>query len=180
MRRPKRLPREIFISHAHQDRAFVSKLTRILRRHKINFWYSPKHIIGGQQWHDEIGKALACCDWFLIVLSPSAVRSEWVGYECVYALNDNRYKGKIVPLLYRTCCWKKLSWTLRGFQWVSFKKDYQVLEDELLKIWGFRVRRIAQLSPVLLFQNLFVKPPVLQRQRRQHQQVQYSRSHKAA
>jgi hypothetical protein len=32
--------------------------------------------------------------------------------------------------------WKKLSWTLRGFQWVSFKKDYQVLEDELLKIWG--------------------------------------------
>jgi hypothetical protein len=41
-----------------------------------------------------------------------------------------------VPLLYKKCQWKKLSWTLKGFQWVSFKKDYQVLASDLLKALG--------------------------------------------
>jgi len=129
------LPREVFISHAHQDRAFVANLTRILRQERIKYWYSPKHIVGAQQWHDELGKALARCDWFIIVLSPNAVKSKWVGYECVYALNDDRYDGKIVPVLYKTCRWKQLSWTLRGFQWVIFKRDYQTFARKLLKTW---------------------------------------------
>ena len=112
----KRRPREVFISHAHQDRRFVAKLIKLLQRHRIEYWYSPKHIVGAQQWHDEIGKALTRCDWFLLVLSPYAVKSKWVGHEYVYALDDERYAGRIVPVLYKECKWKKLSWTLKGLQ----------------------------------------------------------------
>jgi hypothetical protein len=34
--------------------------------------YSRTNLVGAQQWHDEIGAALQCCDWFAIVLSPNA------------------------------------------------------------------------------------------------------------
>src|SRR6185436_5919073 len=136
-RRPKR-PREVFISHAHQDRAFVVKLTALLQRHRVKYWYSPKHIVGAQQWHDEIGKALARCDWFLIVLSPNAVKSKWVGHEYFYALNDDRYAGRIVPVLFKSCKWKTLSWTLRKFQWVDFRRDFQPACGDLLKVWALR------------------------------------------
>ena len=77
MRGPeKRRPREVIISHAHQDRRLVAKPTKLLQMHRIEYWYSPKHILGAQQWHDEIGTALARCDWFLLVLSPHAVKSK--------------------------------------------------------------------------------------------------------
>jgi hypothetical protein len=79
------------------------RLTGLLDRHHIKYWYSPKHIVAAQQWHDEIGSALERCDWFLLVLSPAAVRSKWVGHEYFFALNDNRYAGKIVPVLFKKC-----------------------------------------------------------------------------
>ncbi len=132
----KSLPKEVFVSHAHQDRAFVAKLTGLLQRHGIKYWYSPKHIVGAQQWHDEIGKALARCDWFLLVLSPNAVKSKWVAHEYFYALNEDRYVQRIVPVFYKPCHWKKLSWTLKRFQWVDFAKNRPEAYRELLKIWG--------------------------------------------
>ncbi|MBI2925103.1 MAG: toll/interleukin-1 receptor domain-containing protein [Verrucomicrobia bacterium] len=139
MRQPRRRrPQEVFISHAHQDRAFVATLTLFLHRHGIGYWYSPKHIVGAQQWHDQIGKALARCDWFLVVLSPSAVKSKWVGHEYFYALDDDRYAGRIVPVFYKRCNWKRLSWTLRRYQWVDFTKPYDLACRDLLRAWGLR------------------------------------------
>lgn len=70
-------PREVFLSHAHQDSALARKIQRALRRDRIKFWFAPHRIVGSQRWHDEIGKALRRCDWFLLLLSPNAVRSKW-------------------------------------------------------------------------------------------------------
>ena len=69
--------REVFLSHSSQDREFVVRLARVLKRHKIRYWYSATHIVAAKQWHDEIGRALSRCDWFLVVLTPNSVRSQW-------------------------------------------------------------------------------------------------------
>ena len=138
-RRTKPLPKEVFISHAHRDRAFAARLIQVLQAHRIKYWYSPKHILGAQQWHDEIGKALARCYWFLIVLSPNAVRSKWVGYEYFYALDDDRFGGKIVPVIYKQCRWKKVLWTLRRLQCVNFEQDFDAACRDLLKTWGLQL-----------------------------------------
>jgi hypothetical protein len=140
MKRRKRLPRKIFISHAHQDRVFVAKLIKVLRRHGIKYWYSPKHIAGAQKWYDEIGKALAHCDWFLMVLSPHSAKSKWVKHEYLYVLNDDRFEEKIVPVIYKKCAWEKRFWTLQSLQWISFEQDYKTACQELLKIWGVKLK----------------------------------------
>ncbi len=97
-------PRHCFLSHSHYNETFADKLADVLAWHGIEVWYSPRELKGGQQWHDEIGRALSeRCDWFLIVLSPSAVKSTWVKHELVYALNNTPFKdGRITPLLART------------------------------------------------------------------------------
>src|SRR5258708_37020348 len=94
-------PAEIFLSHSHADRKFLNRLVKVLRAHGILYWYSTTHLTGAQKWHDEIGRALDRCDWFVVVLSPSAIRSEWVKRELRYALNEDRYRAKILPLLVR-------------------------------------------------------------------------------
>jgi hypothetical protein len=91
----------------------------------VPVWYSTTNIMGGQQWHEETGRALARCDWFLLVLSSSAVKSAWVKRELIYALNDRRYDDRILPILWRPCDPMQLSWTLQSFQMVDFTGSFE-------------------------------------------------------
>jgi hypothetical protein len=134
------LPTELFVPHAHEDRAFASQIAEILRRHGIPVWYSPDQIVGAQQWHDEIGRALARCDWFLPILSPRAVESKWMKLELLYALQDDRYEEHILPLLYEPCEFGRLSWTLSSFQRIRFQGDFGACCRELLRTWGLGYR----------------------------------------
>jgi len=54
----------------------------------------------------------------------------------LFALNDQRYENRIVPLLYQDCDYDQLSWTLSLLQFVSFKNDRGYGYRELLRIWG--------------------------------------------
>ena len=131
-----RRPKEAFLSHAARDRRFVKRLARTLGEHGVRYWYSEAHILGAQQWHDEIGLALARCDWFLLILSPAAVKSKWVKRELLYALQDDRYLDRIVPIVRRRCDSAALSWTLASFQRVDFTEDFHRGCRDLLRIWG--------------------------------------------
>ncbi len=137
-RKKSAFPREVFLSHASQDRQFVKWLRDQLRQHGIRVWHSDTHIVGAQKWHDAIGKALKRCDWFLVVLSPASVRSIWVQRELFFALEQSRYNNRIVPAVYRACNVKKLSWTLSSMQSVAFTKSRVDGLAELLRIWGIR------------------------------------------
>ena len=129
-------PTEIFLSHSAQDRQFATRIGEVLGAHSLPYWYSRRDLLGAQQWHDEIGRALARCDWFLLVLSPAAVESKWVKHELLYALEEKPYEERIVVLDYQPADSKKLSWTLRSFQWVAFQNDFSEGCRNLLRIWG--------------------------------------------
>lgn len=132
-----RAVREIFLSHSSRDRAFATRLAALLRGHGLPVWYSNTNIRGAQQWHDEIGRALARCDWFIVVLSPNAVRARWVKRELVYALEQARYEERIVPVLYRPCDPAALSWTLSSAQTVDCRRANQPAGfADLLRVWG--------------------------------------------
>jgi hypothetical protein len=131
------LPAELFLSHASSDQTFVDALGEVLERHHIPFWYSRKNLQGAQQWHDEIGSALDRCDWFVVTLSPAATTSAWVKRELLFALQEQRYHGRIVPLLYQPCAHKKLSWVLSSMQFVDFSgQSFEMGCQDLLRIWS--------------------------------------------
>jgi hypothetical protein len=132
------LPREVFLSHANRNRVFASRLAEMLREHGIPVWYSATHILGARQWHDEIGRALSRCDWFALVLSPESINSKWVKRELLYALNDDRYENRILPIRYKACMESKLSWILPSLQIIDFTKDYDKGCQSLLRVWGLR------------------------------------------
>ena len=133
-------PTEIFLSHATADRAFALRIADLLTRHNLPFWYSDRDIVGAQQWHDEIGAALQRCDWFLVVLSPASAASRWVKRELLFALDQDAYENHIVVIDHQDTDYRKLSWTLRSFQWVGFQSEFEASCRELLRVWsiGFR------------------------------------------
>jgi hypothetical protein len=133
-------PHEVFLSHSSLDRQFADDLAAVLRQHQVPVWYSQTNIVGAQQWQDEIGAALLRCDWFAVVLSPQSVDSMWVKRELSYALQQNRFENKIVPILFQPSQFERLSWALSLFQIVDFTASFDEGFRNLLRIWGIGFR----------------------------------------
>src|SRR5258708_35412379 len=131
---------EVFLSHASQDHVRARRLRELLVAHGIPVWFSPHHIRGAQQWQEEIGQALARCGWFMVLLTPHAVKSMWVKRELRFALNEKRYEERIIPLLFKECEFGVLNWTLPQFQMIDYTKDYWQACAELLRIWRKRLK----------------------------------------
>ena len=114
-----------------------------MARHNILVWYSEVNVLGARQWHDEIGKALSRCDWFLIMLSPESVKSMWVKREFMYALRKERFNDRIIPLICEPCDFEDLSWVLPDFQIVNFHKRFENGCRDLLRIWNVDYKPLA-------------------------------------
>lgn len=134
------IPNEVFLSHSSQDHTFVMEMAEVLGRHTIPVWYSEVNITGSQLWHDEIGAALNRCDWFVVILSQHSVQSLWVKRELLFALQQNRFAYRIIPLLYQPCDPAQLSWVLPQFQFVDFTASHEAGYRALLRIWGVGYR----------------------------------------
>lgn len=130
-----RRPEELFLSHASSDHRFTQRLADVLSDHGLKPWFSAKNIGNATQWHNEIGKALERCDWFIVVLTPNSVKSKWVQHELLYALNHDRYADRVIPLLKKRCDFEKLSWTLDQLQRVDFTGKFEDGCRSLLKTW---------------------------------------------
>jgi hypothetical protein len=129
------IPSEVFLSHSNRDQRFVTRLADMIRLHGVAVWYSRIDILGGQQWHDEIGDALRRCDWFLLILSQESVQSMWVQRELHFALQQERFADRILPLMYELCDFERLSWVLPSLQQVDFRKGFESGCRDLLRIW---------------------------------------------
>jgi hypothetical protein len=134
------MPNEVFLSHSSSDREFATALAEVVRRHGVPVWYSQTNIIGAQQWHDEIGAALQRCDWFALILSTNSVESKWVKRELLYALQQNRFENRIIPLLHQPCDYERLSWTLSSFQMIDFIDNLGAGYAALMRTWGLGYR----------------------------------------
>lgn len=86
----------IFLSYATEDGKSASELVNWLAR-KPNFHvFTSDKISAGDKWRSQIKKALSKCDFFLVLLSPTSVRSKWVQFELGAAWGLNK---SIIPVV---------------------------------------------------------------------------------
>jgi hypothetical protein len=125
----------VFLSHASQDREFVEReLIPLLRENGVDTWYSRETIRTSEEWEDSIRSGLNGCDWFLVVLSPRSVTSDWVRTEVHWALDER--PGRVVPVLLESCNPSDLHLKLRRIQHVDFTQDRDSARAKLLEVWG--------------------------------------------
>ena len=139
--------RDVFLSHASLDNAQARQLRDLLVAHGVPVWFSPHHIKGAELWQDEIGEALARCNWFIVILSPHSIKSKWVKRELQYALDESRYDNRIKPISYKPCNYKDLSWTLGASQFVDFTTGFDEGCRNLLRVWGLGYRGESTKKP---------------------------------
>ncbi len=85
-----------FISYAHADAAFATRLATALPGLGIDPWIDRDGIHGGARWSSSIQQALDDADALILVLTPAAMASSNVEDEWQYALD----RGKpVLPVL---------------------------------------------------------------------------------
>ena len=108
---------DIFISYSRRDQEFVTRLASDLDAQVAGVWFDLSAIQIGENWHDEIMEGIRDCKAFLLVLSPDAMESRYVGAE----LNKALELGKpVFPILYRPAPWKD--------EFASLVKEVQTLD----------------------------------------------------
>lgn len=130
------MPKEVFLSHSSNNIDVATAISETLINHGVPVWYSPINIMPSQQWHDEIGRALKRCDWFMVLISEDSISSEWVKRELMYALTHRQYYDAIMPVMIEDCDYEELSWTLCSFQIIDFDNDAETAYRQMLRTWG--------------------------------------------
>lgn len=88
---------KLFISYAFVDKWQVTEIVRILRETPHDPWFDHR-LIAGQDWQQQLLKAISDCDAFVYVLSPESIDSEWCQWEFAQAAH---LRKPIIPILIR-------------------------------------------------------------------------------
>jgi hypothetical protein len=121
---------QIFISHSSRDRDFVvAQLKPALEASGFVAWCSSTDLKTAANWEQQIRAALARSDWFAVVLSPDAQRSEWVQAETHWALEH--LTGRVIPIMARSCRPIDLHLRLGTLQFIDCRLDLDAAIREL-------------------------------------------------
>jgi formylglycine-generating enzyme required for sulfatase activity len=118
-----RNPRQIFISHAHEDAELAQRLAHDLEAEGWPVWIAPDSIRPGEKWASAISRGLDESGIFVLLLTPHAVQSRWVRSETDVAVEmEHDGEMRFIPLLVEACPIPAL-W--RAYQRIPFRSGYE-------------------------------------------------------
>lgn len=134
---------QIFVSYSHVDQKFSMRLVEDLRAvlGDSAVWYdtlgtSDSTLNYGSAWWESIQEEIRTRNVFIVILSPDALKSEWVQREMALALEQSQRGAKhLLPILYRDCVLPE-NWERFHFLQVSDPAtDTRAYADQLAKLF---------------------------------------------
>lgn len=145
---------KVFISYSRKDMNFVRKLAGDLETAGYDVWWDITDLRGGDDWVRNIPEAIKTSQYFIVVLSPNSIESEWVRKEYTQALS---LRKKIIPIMLAAC---EVPFALNTINFVNFSEgEYAGNFAKLLIPLGFTgtppavtpyQRTVSPLPPALL------------------------------
>ncbi len=120
----------VFISYSSKDRETALKIKQHLEKLGIECWLDNEAIRGGDDFAEEIVKALFPCSFYLLLLSEASQESIWVPKELVLVFN---LRKPIIPLhIDRSTIKSKFSFYFSNVQLIEYAgRENDALADLL-------------------------------------------------
>ena len=133
---------KLFISFSSSDLDFVQhQLAPALREAGHKPWFSKVSIRPSDEWERSILAALRDCDWFLVVMSPNALKSKWVQLEVHWATEHR--EGRILPIMLERCDPWQLHMKLGNLQHVNCTRSSEAMAEIVRLIEAKEAERAA-------------------------------------
>jgi hypothetical protein len=127
---------KIFISYAYKDAALAKEFTAALKKAGLDAWDPAIEILPGDNPGEKIGNALKESNAMVVLLTPNAVESSNVLWEISYALGEQSYARRLIPVLIgrpESIPQEKIPWTLRQLGMINLP-DSEHTEDGIRQI----------------------------------------------
>lgn len=124
----------VFISYSRVDKEFVDKLASQLRSQGISVWIDDRQIKVGQKIPRRIKEGIFNSDYFLIVISRGAVKSNWVKEELDSAYFEAvvNKPDSILPVLLDDMPMPK---ELQSLKYADFRQNFEQGFQELMRVF---------------------------------------------
>ena len=129
---------KVFINHAHTDEPLVKKVVTVLEEAGLEVWDDTREIMPGNHWTDKVAQALQESEAMVVLLIPDALRSSWVRRDIEYALGEQGYRERLIPVLVgdpQELPKEDVPWILRHLQMIKLAEHDKEEEG---------IRQIAQ------------------------------------
>ncbi len=126
----------IFISYCSSDSDFSQKLVDALEGEGLPFWYDKNELKAGDSLLDKIQLAISKAEYFLIIISPNSINSNWVQTELKSAMSKQieGIERFVIPVMIDHC---EIPLFLKDLMYVNFTDERQ-----FEKSFGFLLRSI--------------------------------------
>src|SRR5437764_657828 len=110
----------VFLSYSESDREPAKELASHLEKMGHSVWYRDGALFPGDNWALEIGKALDHSEAMVLLISPEAMKSDWVRKEIEFALGAVQYRGRLIPVMVKPA--SNIPWILKKLPVVRLNK----------------------------------------------------------
>jgi len=116
----------VFISYSHSDKDLVYALSQRFDEDAINYWLDDKDLLVGEVIDKAISDGIQKSSMFVIILSPSSIKSKWVEREFDEASYEEiEGKKKILPVIAGGLKANRLPPRIRRKLFVDLSSDFE-------------------------------------------------------
>ena len=90
---------KVFINNSQQAKPLARLVAKALRQAGLDVWYDEDEIYPGDNWAKITGEGLEASDAMVVLLTPDATDSPNVQRNVSFALINNRYAWRVIPVL---------------------------------------------------------------------------------
>jgi len=137
-----KLRRRVFISAVAGDAPLVRELTARLQAAGVDASNSTPDALPGTNVSADLGRALDQAEALIVLVSPAAMESPMVRHDIQFALGQERFQDRLIPVLVKQTPSEDIPWILRTLQWAKGGTDK--VADQVLKALDAPKRREAR------------------------------------
>jgi len=131
----------VFLSYAQSDKEVARNLATHLEEAGHKIWLADDALFPGQNIALEVGKALDKSEAMVVLLSPQALKSDWVRQEIEFALGAPQFRGRLIPVMVKPTA--DIPWILKKLPIVKLGKN---IEETCLEIGNY-IKHGFELTP---------------------------------
>jgi hypothetical protein len=127
--------RRVFLSHTRADKVFARRLTADLESLGFSVWFDEWELRVGDSLIERVESGIEASHWMIVVLSPAAIRSQWVLKELRSGLTKEIGSASVF-VLPALCRRTVLPSFIRDKFYADFTKSYEtglsLIKDRLI------------------------------------------------
>src|SRR6266480_657437 len=131
---------KVFLSHSVSDEDTAVELSKGLAKEGFDVWNPRIEVGAGGNFAEEIGRALRTSDAMVILVSPAAMKSDWMQEEINYALTEPRFRNRVVPVILRPS--SQMPWILNRFPTVKAGDNLAKTAREIARLLRIESTRL--------------------------------------